>query len=369
MKHFSWINFFILLLVIPGRLFSQNKKEKNISLKSQLHYGFNLPEYKFFNTFVNEPIVSSELSLNKKTIGKNIWEQVYGYPEYGISFLYTTLGSKTVLGQELALYPYFINHIVRREKFQLTSLIGVGVGYTTKKFDLVSNPQNVAVGSHFNIHFNYKIGSSFRIVNRLWLNTGFSFSHFSNGNTAEPNLGVNYLTAFVGLQYDFADYIPLKVNTILPYEKQHEWAFVYAFGGKHTRALQSKYYFTSSFSAEYKYQLKRKLHLGAGLDLFYDSSTKIELSIPGKEKYKPQFAYRTGFHIAEEFVYDRFSFILQQGVYLGLTDRVNQYRIYNRAILRWKFNQNILANISFKSHLHILDYPELGIGYYFTSKK
>ncbi|MFN6015579.1 MAG: hypothetical protein ACK47F_12895, partial [Flavobacteriales bacterium] len=85
--------------------------------------------------------------------------------------------------------------------------------------------------------------------------------------------------------------------------------------------------------------------------------------------YKPIYDYRTGIHLSQEFVYDRFSFILQEGFYIGLIDRVDNSFMYNRAMLRWKLNKNWLINISMRSHLHILDYPELGIGYYFTREK
>jgi len=63
-------------------------------------------------------------------------------------------------------------------------------------------------------------------------------------------------------------------------------------------------------------------------------------------------------------VYDRFSFILQEGIYAGLVDKVNNSFMYNRAILRWKFNDHFLMHVSMRSHLHILDYPEIGFGYY-----
>jgi hypothetical protein len=48
---------------------------------------------------------------------------------------------------------------------------------------------------------------------------------------------------------------------------------------------------------------------------------------------------------------------------------VNGKRMYNRGILRWKINPHWMMSISMKSHLHILDYPELGFGYYFIRKK
>jgi hypothetical protein len=363
------INFLILVFLVFTSSYSQTEKPVNFAINGNIHYGFNLPEYKFFNGFVNSPVTSAELSLQKKTTGKNLWSQLYGYPEYGLSIFFSSLGSSTVLGNEVAIYPYFQNYIVRRKKFHLTTTIGTGLGYATKRFDLITNPQNVAVGSHFNIHFNFKLGARWLLTERLGMQSGLSFSHFSNGNTAEPNLGINFLTGFVGLQYDFSKNIVRQTNIIPLHEKKHEMAFVYAAGGKRTRALQSNYYFTSSWSAEYRYHWKRKFHFGAGLDLFYDSSTKTELKAVSKSEYQPRYDHRTGIHLSEAFIYERFSFILQQGVYLGLIDQVNKSSIYNRAILRWKFNDHILANFSLKSHLHILEYPELGIGYYFTSKK
>jgi hypothetical protein len=79
--------------------------------------------------------------------------------------------------------------------------------------------------------------------------------------------------------------------------------------------------------------------------------------------------FRTGIHLSQEIVFERFSFILQEGLYVGLVDQVNGKRMYNRGILRWKINPHWMMSISMKSHLHILDYPELGFGYYFIRKK
>ena len=123
-------------------------------------------------------------------------------------------------------------------------------------------------------------------------------------------------------------------------------------------------YFTSSFSTEYKYHWKRKLHVGGGLDLFYDSSTKTEMSVEAGRTYKPIYDFKSGVHFSQELVYNRFSLIIQEGIYLGLTDHLNDSWEYNRAIFRWKFSNHFFVNASMKSHLHILDYPELGFGYY-----
>ena len=347
---------------------AQSKFTDNLSLRLDAHYGFILPEYSNFNLLINKPSSGFEWSLAKKTSGKTFWEQVYKYPEYGLTFFFISLGNKEVLGNELALYPYVKTFLIRKEHFQLTNQFGLGIGYLTKKFDLQTNYQAIAIGSHLNVHFNYKLGAQFKLSNRFTLNTGISFSHCSNANMSEPNLGINLVTGFAGLNYAMSDPKSFTANEIPQHQTKHEFALVYAAGGKHTRALQSTIYFTSSLSAEYKFHWKRKFHFGGGLDLFYDSSTKVEMG-PNNPDYKSIYDFRTGIHLSQEFVYDRFSFILQEGIYVGLVDQVDKSFMYNRAILRWKMNDRFLISVSMKSHLHILDYPELGFGYYFIKKK
>lgn len=360
---------FIGIIAHSTALRAQSSFNKNLSVRVDAHFGFVLPEYKHFTYLVNEPVKGIEVSLFKKTTGKNSWEQLYKYPEYGLTILYTTLGNKDVFGNEIALFPYVQSALIRKQKFTLSNQFGLGLGYATKKFDLINNYENVSIGSHFNLHFNFKLVTKLMLAKRLSFNGGLSFTHYSNANMAEPNLGINLLTAFAGINLAVGEQTEFVKNEILQHEQKHEFAFIYAAGGKHTRALQSTVYFTSSMSGEYKFHFKRKLHIGAGIDLFYDSSTKTEMSAPGKDSYKSIYDFRTGIHLSQELVYDRFSFILQEGIYIGLTDRVDNSFMYNRAILRWKFNDHLLIHISMKSHLHVLDYPEVGFGYYFNKQK
>ena len=364
------ILFWIIVVFFPFILVAQSKFSENLYLRTDLNYGFVLPEYQNINYLVDKPTYGFEVSLGKKTSGKSIWEKLYKFPEYGLTTSFTTLGNKEVFGSEFGLYPYVQNFLIRRPKFQMTSQFGLGIGYATKKFDLQTNYENISIGSHLNAHFNYKIGTRFILGEHFSINAGLSFTHFSNANMAEPNLGINLFKVYTGLNYSIHADKAFTAIELLQHETKHEFAFVYAFGGKHTRALQSDVYITSSLSSEYKFHWKRKLHVGGGLDLFYDSSTKVEMNAVKKgDDYKTMYDYKTGIHISQEIVYDRFSFILQTGTYIGLTNHLNNHKIYNRAVLRWKFNDHLLMSVSMKSHLHILDYPEIGFGYFFIKKK
>jgi hypothetical protein len=351
-------------------LFAQADRIDNLRIRADMHMGYLLPEYQMFNQLANDYIYSTELSIQKQTSGVKERDQLFNYPEFGVTFLYTSLGNKEVFGNELALYGYFLTHLIRKERFQFNQQFGLGLGYATRKFNLEDNYMNVAVGSHLNIHFNYKLGVSFRLTEKIDFNSGLSFNHYSNANMAEPNLGVNFLTFYLGTNYLLGKSFIAEKRELEPHKSLNEFAFIYAAGGKHTRALQSTIYFTSSISAEYKRHVSRKIRLGAGLDVFYDSSTKTEMSIPGKEPYKPIHDFRTGMHISQEIAYGPFSFILQEGLYIGLTNRVDKSRImYNRAIVRYKVSDQILVHVAMKSHLHILDYPEFGVGYWFNNSK
>ena len=365
---FAWFPV-LLSLFISSKTLGQEDRQRNLSLRIDALYGLVIPEYKNISYIVEEPVRGFEISLFRSAIGRNVWEQAYRFPEAGLTFQFTTLGNKKVFGEELALFPYVQTPILRRPRFLLSTLFGLGLGYATKKFDLEDNYQNVSVGSHINIHFNFKLGARWKLNDKFSINSGLSFTHYSNANMAEPNLGLNLVNVYTGVNYAIRPVQEFIQNEIPKHETKHEFAFIYAAGGKHTRALQSTVYFTSSLSAEYKYQWKRKFRFGCGLDLSYDSATETEMSAPGKNEYKPIYDYRTGIHLSQELVYDRFSFILQEGFYIGLIDRVDNSFMYNRAMLRWKLNKNWLVNISMRSHLHILDYPELGIGYYFTCGK
>lgn len=360
--------FLMLAIVVtfPCSIYAQHK---NLSLRGDLHFGVVLPEYSNFVYLVNEPVFSGEISLVKQSFGKNPWEKLYKYPEGGITLQFTTLGNRDVFGYEFGLFPYVQTPFIRKDNFVFYNQFGLGLGYATKKFDLENNFQNVSVGSHLNVHFNFKLGTKLKLSSSTWLNSGLSFTHYSNANMSEPNLGLNLATLYTGLTQIIH---PTPERMSMPdevHQPKHEFAFILAAGGKHTRALQSTVYFTSSASIEYKHHSFKKLHFGGGLDLSYDSSTETEMSAPGKNDYKPAYDYRTGIHFSQELVYDRFSFILQEGFYVGLTDQVSKSPMYNRAILRWKLNPSFLVHVSMRSHLHILEYPEIGFGYFLLKQR
>src|SRR5687768_16971177 len=68
------------------------KKTDDLQTAINYHYGYVVPEHSNLTYLVNKPVQSVSLNVFKKTTGKTDWEQIYKFPEYGFTFLYTTLG-------------------------------------------------------------------------------------------------------------------------------------------------------------------------------------------------------------------------------------------------------------------------------------
>ena len=345
-------------------VYSQIKFTDNLYIRTDYHFGAVIPEYTFVNYLVNDYVKSMEVSIAKESSGVNYWAQLYHYPTYGLALNISTLGNNEVFGKQIALSLFYQIHLQEKKNLSLDYKVGLGAAYLTKKFSINDNYQNIAVGSHLNINFNIGLEGKIHLKDKIYFHTGLTFHHFSNAMLSEPNLGLNYLTASCGFSYLIGVNQEKIIHEIEPYQPGNEFQVIYAYGLKHPRALQSKLYYTSSLSLEYNRKLFYKFHLGIGSDLLYDSSTKVDMEIKGLENYEANNDFKSGIHLSEEFVYHNTSIILQEGVYILLTDKVNNYKIYNRGIVRQKLTDHLFVNVSMKSHLQILDYPEFGIGYF-----
>lgn len=340
---------------------SQQKFSDNLKLGLNYHRGYNLPEYSSFLLKIDSPIQSLDLTISKETTGNTAWEQLFNYPEYGLSLFYSSLGNSKVFGNELALTYFFKICLLERYKFKLYNRIGIGLSYVSKRFDLETNPSNIAVGSHLNIHFNAQFGGAYKLSEKVNLNAGLSFDHLSNANTSEPNIGMNSLTAFAGLSYYLGKKTERKVMELPKHQPKNSLYVFGSIGGKHLRSLSGEYFLTNSLSLEYERELRHIFYFGAGVDVFYDSSVPSFLEQDGTS-FKTQDYFQTGIHLSQTLRYNRFSLSLQQGIYVGLANKVEDKVMYNRGIIKYSLSDLISVRLAMKSHLHILDYPEIGIG-------
>lgn len=83
------------------------------------------------------------LSYNWKTFGKKEWQQVYNYPDYGISYHYLDFKNQ-YLGVNHAVGVHYNFYFFKR---QLMFRISQGIGMTSNPYDKETNNKNNAFGT------------------------------------------------------------------------------------------------------------------------------------------------------------------------------------------------------------------------------
>jgi hypothetical protein len=355
----------VICLIFCGlSSFGQSKLSNNLSVTANYQSGYSLPEYSLFTLITNDYIRSFELAFTKQTAGKTIWERTYNYPAYGLSLYYSTLGNDEILGKEFAVNYFNKLYLLSNENFKIYNISGVGIGYVSKIFSLDDNYLNVLVGGHFNIHFNLRFGASYSLTDKIGLNTGLSFDHISNANTASPNVGINTFTGYGGLIYKIGNHQERNDTTVDNHVRKNLYYVFAGIGGKHTQSLSATYFLTTSLSFEARRMITRAFHLGLGADLYYDSSVESELKKDNRT-YQGVYDFQSGIHVSETVVYNKFSLSMHQGIYLGFGEHVGNNIIYNKGVMQFNIVENFNIRVVMKSHLHILDYPEIGFGIQF----
>ena len=117
---------------------------------------------------------------------------------FGIS--YHTFFSPAELGNPVSVYAFQGSRIAQlspRLSFDYEWNFGASFGW--KKYDELSNPQNVLIGSKINAYINLGFLLNWQ-VHKYWkLAAGVDLTHFSNGNTHYPNGGLNVIGGRIGI--------------------------------------------------------------------------------------------------------------------------------------------------------------------------
>lgn len=352
----------VLILFPFNILNAQNSLVNNVKVGIDYQLGLQLAEYSFINKESKNLLQSFDIVLSKESKGKDVFEQIFNFPEKGLAIHFSSLGNSKVFGNGYGLNYFFLVNLIDKKQFRITNRMGLGLAYITKKHDFDSNPMNLAIGSNLNIYFNCRFGAHFSISEKWEINTGLSFDHYSNANTASPNIGLNNLFATAGIVHPVTKETERSANIYLPIKNKFNLELIQSFGSKHSQSYLSKYFLTSSFSIQSSYKWYTGFHVGAGIDLFYDSSVKYILQ-NSNQNFRESNLFQTGFHVSQTVAYRKFRFTLQEGIYTGLTNKLNNKSIYNRGLLSYNINDKYSMRLAMKSHLHILDYPEIGVGF------
>lgn len=168
-------------------------------LSVKYSYGFILPHHKSMERFTR-----NHVSLYEATVffSSEFSDTTNGFHlKSGASYLYSSLSDTRILGDVHAFVPW-IEQSYHNKSFSLSLRLGLGLGWATNPFNLETNFQNTAIGSHLNAAILINGGLNYKPDDRWVWSTGLSFVHFSNGSTKQPNYGINLPLIYAGISYN-----------------------------------------------------------------------------------------------------------------------------------------------------------------------
>lgn len=256
---------------VPGRLLHTNDflkglntevRTMNHSFVARLKYAFAPPE-------------GSEQALIYKGV----------YQGAGLAFH----NFNPQLGNPVSLYLFqgaTVKTLARR--LSLNYEWDFGLTYGWKTYDRDTNPENRVIGSKLTAYID--LGFYLRwMLSRNWdLNIGATVSHYSNGNTAIPNAGLNAVGAKASVAYYINRDEKSHESRELPvFDRYWGWDLT-LYGAWKRRGMDTStgtyalpgVYGVAGFTLNPLYHVNHWLNVGASLDGSYDSSANMEVMTP-----------------------------------------------------------------------------------------
>ena len=345
------------------------------------------------------------LGLELPSSQQRPWQQYLGNPTWGVGLSVIDFGHD-MMGESVSMYPYLLIPAVRSKYLGISFKVAAGLGVVTEhwytgdvdpdNYQYYSPDVNTIFGCYLNAYLSAAVNVSVPITQNVALNGEAGYFHMSNGRTCMPNIGADILFAGVGVITTFnaqAQKEPIQFPD-LPYK----WALnITGAAGAHRAWMYYPRYLISSFHAGAVYSVNNWYGVGLGMDIFYNGA--IDKGT-GRSLYRQDREYttidkmRAGLALNNEFRFGVVTAMVDWGVYFFNPSRNyydNDHPIYGygerplfykndgagtdeafhyiRFGMKYRIWDNLYLQTSAKTHMHICEYVEFGIGYQFPFLK
>jgi len=243
------------------------------------------------------------LEIGRQTDGTRLWHRIYNYPSYGVGLYIGSFNHRQEFGQPLAAYAFFSWPFPVSSRTQVTADFGGGASWRWREYDPKTNPTNTALGSDKAYHVDAGVYLRYIASARSNVYAGLNLTHWSNGGTQEPNLGLATVGPKIGVRYNFSPQVaPSRAarGPLPPFIRTSEFV-VGAAGGR--KNAGDRDFRTSNITAGLQRHFYRFGKVGAGADITYDGSAPKLTAL--------------GLYGGYEHVIARFSILAQLGSIVG----------------------------------------------------
>lgn len=349
---------FALLLLFSLSLLHSQEKDKNATyIDAQFFRGNIIKHADYVGHLITGHPDGFLLGFNWKTHGKNEWEQVYDYPDYGISYQYidfknSYLGYNQAIGIHYNFY-FFNRHLMFR--------ISQGIGMTSHPYDRETNNKNNAFGTKIldNNYFLLQYQKQ-NLFGKIGIQAGFFLTHFSNGRFKAPNSGINTIAFNVGLNYNLEEEKAFIHDSLPPssiYKERIKYNIAFRTGrseGPVPGLGQRQFYHVGLYADK---RIGRKSAIQLGTDVFFSRYLRdyikfVSVAFPKdhKDYADPDTDYkRIGVFVGHELFINKLSVETQFGYYVYKPFDY-ETSVYQRVGLKYYVYKNWFSGVGLKTH-------------------
>ncbi len=316
-----------------------------------------------------------ELEYVAKKDTSSAWQMFWRLPEITHHFHYNNFGNSEELGSAFAYYPSINFKLWGKDKFSGYCQIGNGIAYLNNPFHVIDNPNNNAIGSHWNSMIVLRFEAKIKVQEKLFVNFGPELFHYSNGSAKAPNAGINNASFGLGIKY-LIDKEPVYDKTVAK-QRVHTWnkwnyELNLGLGFRQINIPNSLNYRVPQINLFAHYNLLEFFRLVGGFSYEYNyasyhfSKTQFE----GEETARLK-ARDFQFKLSTDFIFGNLFSRFQVGLYLPVEDKEINDPIstlfslnYARKITH-KLEPKMFIGIGVRSHGFVAQYLSTNVGFIF----
>lgn len=332
--------------------------QKTTSISLQGHYGSIFAHsVDVLNTAGARPR-GIHLDFGKQHYGEAAWQKYGCLPRTGLTLAYYDFDNE-VLGHSLTA-AYFLEPTFRLSSRLLLAARGAaGFSFLTNPYHPERNPTNLSYSMALSAYLSLGVSTYWRLNSQWSLVFTGDYQHLSNGGFRQPNKGINWPTAGIGVDYTFQ---PLSWARPARRNQNHDWRSqplrrdVYVFGGiQNVSAGEPSRYPIVGGGLAWSKQVSRISSLSTGAEAHADFALRKQLE---RDSLAELSHVRAGLLIGHEFLLGKVIFSQQLGLY-ALQQTPYYPRLYQRWGLLYRLSPSMSAGFNLKTHGHIANFWDL----------
>jgi hypothetical protein len=287
------------------------------------------------------------------------------YPHSGFGVVYFDYDNE-ILGHSVSATYFLEPTFALTQRLFFAPRGSAGLSFLTNPYHPTRNPDNNSYSLPVSVFLHVGLAVNYQLTKKFGIHAAANYLHISNGGIKDPNKGINWPTANVGIRYQLNDnqfkrqsYAPSK--TVSKFRRLDLGLYT---SSKIVAKGEKQRLFVPGAFVGYHQQLNHLHTIGLVADAHLDYS----LAEKQKRAGVPLYFHFVSFAINHEFLMGRLTFWQQAGYYVLPPDD-SFISWYHRWGLNYNLTENLSIGVSLKAHLHVAHFADLRLGYSLFKKK